>query len=218
MSTVPYSCERPCHCQEPIIFPQFVVLTGGPGAGKTAVLEFVRKVLCEHMVILPEAASILFQGGFLRLQTPTGVKCLQRAIYHVQQEMQNLVLLEKKWAIGLCDRGTLDGLAYWPGSEAEYFKGLQTTREQEYKKYKAVIHLRTPGLERGYNFQNPHRIESAPQAAEIDKKIEVIWSQHPHYVVIESHADFAAKVERAVHQIQSLIPECCKKHWEGLNL
>ena len=28
--------------------PRRIVLTGGPGAGKTAVLEMMRKTLCEH--------------------------------------------------------------------------------------------------------------------------------------------------------------------------
>lgn len=112
------SCERPCSCKKVSHDTQLVVLTGGPGAGKTAVLEFVRKALCEHIVILPEAASVLFGGGFWRLESDSAKRAAQRAIYHVQDEMQNLVLHEKRWSLGLCDRGTLDGLAYWPGTES----------------------------------------------------------------------------------------------------
>jgi len=37
-----------------------VVLTGGPGAGKTAFLEIARRNFCEHIAVLPEAASIVF--------------------------------------------------------------------------------------------------------------------------------------------------------------
>lgn len=33
-----------------------VVLTGGPGAGKTATLELIRQSFCEHVHVLPEAA------------------------------------------------------------------------------------------------------------------------------------------------------------------
>lgn len=43
-----------------------VVLTGGPGAGKTALLELVRQSFCTHVKVLPEAASIVFGGGFPR--------------------------------------------------------------------------------------------------------------------------------------------------------
>ncbi len=45
---------------------QLVVLTGGPGAGKTAILEILRRSLCPCVAVLPEAASILFGGGFWR--------------------------------------------------------------------------------------------------------------------------------------------------------
>jgi hypothetical protein len=42
-----------------------VVLTGGRGAGKTAVLELVRQHLCRHVDVLAESASILFSlAGF----------------------------------------------------------------------------------------------------------------------------------------------------------
>lgn len=41
-----------------------IVLTGGPGAGKTALLELIRQSFCSHVTVLPEAASIVFGGGW----------------------------------------------------------------------------------------------------------------------------------------------------------
>ncbi len=206
-----YSCKQDCPCRVAHSC-QLVILTGGPGAGKTAVLEIARKVLCEHVAILPEAASILFGGGFWRLNSTSARKAAQRAIYYVQEEMESLVLNENQWATGLCDRGTLDGLAYWPTSESEFYEALNTNLEREYSKYKAVVHLRSPSLERGYNHQNPIRIESAEVAAEIDKKIHIVWKNHPNYSVIESTADFAEKLQQATKCIQAFMPECCKSH------
>lgn len=193
-----------------------VVLTGGPGAGKTAVLELIRKVLCEHVAILPEAASILFGGGFWRLDSTSGKMAAQRAIFRVQEEMEKLVLQEKKWSMGLCDRGTLDGLAYWPGSESEYFSTLNTSPEKELSKYKAVIQLRSPSLEKGYNHQNPVRVESPSEAARIDEKIHKIWKQHPNYFLIESTNDFIDKVQSAAKTIQEWVPNCCREHLDGV--
>jgi hypothetical protein len=43
---------------------RLVAVTGGPGAGKTAVLELAARSLCEHVAILLEAATIVFGGGF----------------------------------------------------------------------------------------------------------------------------------------------------------
>ena len=54
-----------CECAEPHERRR-VVLTGGPGAGKTAVLELIRQSFCTHVKVLPEAAGIVFGGGFPR--------------------------------------------------------------------------------------------------------------------------------------------------------
>ena len=210
------NCSRPCTCNVLSHDTSLVVLTGGPGAGKTAVLELVAKVLCEHVAVLPEAASILFGGGFWRLDSRSGKMAAQRAIYHVQAELQTLVLEERKWAMALCDRGTLDGLAYWPGKESEFFASLHTDLEKEFQKYRAVIHLCSPTAANGYNYQNPIRVESAELAVKIDARINDIWKSHPNYHVIESTEDFIEKVHQAAKLIQSFVPKCCTEHLERL--
>ena len=122
MASEPVVCETKCDCLKEAHATKLVVVTGGPGAGKTAVLEMAKKVLCEHVAILPEAASIVFGSGFWRLDSIPAREAAQRAIYHVQREMENLVTGEQRWAIGLCDRGSLDGLAYWTGEKQDFFK------------------------------------------------------------------------------------------------
>lgn len=203
---------KKCSCQKSAHLTKKIVLTGGPGAGKTAVLELAKKSLCEHIAILPEAASIVFGGGFWRHSTLPGIKAAQRAIYHIQSEMENLVQGEEQAAIALCDRGTLDGLAYWPELEEEYFHELGTTKQKELSKYTLVIHLRTPSLERGYNHDNPIRTESALQALEIDIKIAKAWDGHPKRIFIESSDDFLVKATHALSLIKSELPECCQVH------
>lgn len=200
------ACKRENHeCKR-------VVLTGGPGAGKTAVLEIARKNFCEHISVLPEAASIVFGGGFWRHDTLAAKKASQRAIFHIQRELEQLVEDEGVSAIALCDRGTLDGLAYWPDSTESFWKEVGTTKEAELLRYAAVIHLRTPALEQGYNHQNPLRIESAHHAAEIDKKIAQAWDGHPRRIFIDSHDEFLEKVSQAISLIKDELPDCCKKH------
>ena len=54
-----------CGCVQVHPRARLVVVTGGPGAGKTAVLELLRHRVCEHVVILPEAAGIVFGGQLL---------------------------------------------------------------------------------------------------------------------------------------------------------
>ncbi len=203
-------CEVNCHCTQPRHTPSLVVVTGGPGAGKTAILEMARKKFCQHVAILPEAASLVFSGGFWRLPSATARMAAQRAIFHVQKEMETLVMDERRWGLGLCDRGTLDGLAYWPGEDAAYWRETGTTEARELARYKAVIHLRTPGMEMGYNYQNALRVETADEARAIDQRIEKIWSRHPRYAQIDSATDFLQKAAAALQLIADDVPECCR--------
>lgn len=218
MTGTPVVCEQKCECLKSGHSTRLVVITGGPGAGKTAVLEMAKKVLCEHVAILPEAASIVFGGGFWRLQSPPAKAAAQRAIFHVQREMESLVTGENSWAVGLCDRGTLDGLAYWSESEDLFWKLSGSRIETEFARYAAVIHLRSPSAENGYNHQNPLRIESDIQAREIDQRIHAIWSAHPRYRMIESAPSFVAKAEAALLEISNTLPDCCKKSITGAHL
>lgn len=186
---------------------RFVVLTGGPGAGKTAILEIARRSLGSRVVVLPEAASILFGGGFWRSGTPAGRRAAQRAIYYVQREQQRMVIEESQHRFVLCDRGTLDGLAYWPEEPSSFWQDLGTSCEAELARYAAVIHLRTPSPAHGYNHQNPLRTEDATRAAEIDQSILHIWSHHPQHFVIDSSEDFLIKVHSTLALIDALLSD-----------
>ncbi len=189
-----------------------VVLTGGPGAGKTSVLELIKKSFCEHVQVLPESASIVFGGGFPRRDDDSSRRCAQRAIFHVQRELETLVLASANAAVALCDRGTLDGLAYWPGREDEYFHEVGTTFDAEIVRYAAVIHLRTPSSDGGYNHLNPLRSEDAGQAARIDERIAAIWSRHPRCFQVRNAAEFLDKARAVLALVRAEVPECCRHH------
>jgi tRNA uridine 5-carbamoylmethylation protein Kti12 len=191
---------------------QLIVLTGGPGAGKTAILEMAKKLFTEKEIILPEAASIIFAGGFLRLPSLTARTAAQRAIFHVQKELETLVCEENIWTMGLCDRGTLDGLAYWPNSDKSFWKMSASSLEKELSRYYAVIHLRSPTDQLGYNHTNPLRIESALQSHVIDEKIASIWKGHPRYIVVDSNINFLAKAQIALNHIAEFQSACCRSN------
>jgi predicted ATPase len=204
--------RAPCQCEHKFHDCKLIVITGGPGAGKTAVLKLANQILCEHVVAVPEAATIVFGGGFWRKESLPAKRASQRAIYHVQHELETILLEEKNAAIGLCDRGTIDGLAYWPGEDKEFWLEIKSTHEQELDRYAAVIHLRTPNFDEGYNHSNPVRIESAKEALRLDERIYQAWRKHPNRVVIESTSDFMAKAYTALQAILAELPSCCKNH------
>lgn len=186
---------------------RMVVLTGGPGAGKTAVLEIARRIFHPSVAFLPEAAGIIFQGGFWRRPSVPARKAAQRAIYHVQREQEQLILEEGEARFAICDRGTLDGLAYWPEDESSFFGALATSRSAELARYYAVIHLHTPDDGHGYNHQNPLRSENAEEALHIDERIANVWAGHPRRIFIECSADFLDKADQALASIRAYLPK-----------
>jgi predicted ATPase len=201
----------PVHCDCRLVHPRLaIVLTGGPGAGKTAVLEFLRQALCHHVRILPEAAGIVFGGGFPRDGSDGVRRAGQRAIFHVQSELESAVQAETP-GIMLCDRGVVDGSAYWPGPGTLYDE-VGVPRQQARARYDAVVHLRVPEAGRGYSNGNPLRVESAEDAKCIDARILDAWQGHPHLHVVEAEAEFLTKVRRTLAFIRDDLPECCRTH------
>jgi predicted ATPase len=198
-----------CTCAEPHQRRR-IVLTGGPGAGKTAVLELIRRYFCSHVTVLPEAAGILFGGGFPRGTTSELRRAAQRAIFYVQRELEAAVDANNP-AVSICDRGTIDGVAYWPGP-GDLLSSVGTTSGEQLARYDAVIHLRTPPADSGYNHQNPLRTESALQAAVIDQRIVEAWQQHPRRFFVEATPDFLEKSRVALSILCAELPPCCREY------
>ncbi len=180
------------------------MLTGGPGAGKTAVIAAARDTFCEHVALLPEAATILFGGGFPRHDTVPARAAAQRAIFHVQREGERLVDEERTAHTVVCDRGTVDGQAYWPGDPNEYWHEIDSTRDAELERYALVVHMRTPDLDDGYNHANSVRVEDAHTARALDESILRAWDGHPNRVVIDAQHAFENKLHAALQAIESV--------------
>lgn len=188
-----------------------VVLTGGPGAGKTAVLELIRQAFCSHVRVLPEAAGVIFGGGFPREDDSLCRRAAQRAIYYVQRELESVGDSHNP-AVVLCDRGTIDGVAYWAEGEEDLWSSVGANELQELRRYDAVIHLRTPAAEQGYNRQNPLRTESAVTAAHLDARILAAWARHPRRFVVEPALSFLDKAAEALAILRGQMPACCRHH------
>jgi predicted ATPase len=200
---------KPCDCRV-LHAPRRVVITGGPGAGKTAVLELIRLFFCEHVRTLPEAAGVVFGGHFPRSNRPVLRQAAQRAIYHIQRELET-VADDDHAAVVLCDRGTVDCAAYWIG-DGDLFSAVGTTLAAELARYDAVIHLQTPTSRDAYNYDNPLRLESIEEAGAIDARIARQWSGHPRRFVVEPTEDFLHKAARALAILRDEVPECCRHH------
>lgn len=204
-----FRCMQPCDCTLRHEHRR-VVLTGGPGAGKTAVLELIRLFFCIHVRTLPESASIVFGGRFPRNGREAIRQAAQRAIFHVQRELEATEDVDSA-AVVLCDRGTVDGSAYWVGA-GDLFASVGTTREAELSRYHSVIHLRTPASAATYPGDNPLRIESWEESTEIDQRVARAWAGHPRYREVPATDDFLTKAAHALALLRDEVPECCRHH------
>lgn len=190
---------------------RFIVLTGGPGAGKTAVMEAVRQIFCEHIAILPESASIVYGGGYPRKNTPLGIQSAQRAICSVQHELERYVVEEGKAVVALCDRGIVDSAAYWPqgADQPNFYEAIGFSQEALFARYHTVIHMKTPTADRGYDLSNPMRIETPEQAAALDARTAAVWQSHPNRFVVEATNQFTDKINQVTNLILEAMPFCC---------
>src|SRR5512135_3538301 len=157
-----------------------IVLTGGPGGGKTTAADLFRREIGERVVVVPEAATMLFSGGFPRVGDPAARRATQCAIFHVQRHLEKVQSARFPERILLCDRGTVDGAAYWPDEPQAFFDAVGTTEAEELAHYDGVIFFETAAVggiavEGG----NPARIESNAEAIELDRRLRAIWSKHP---------------------------------------
>ena len=182
-----------------------IVITGGPSGGKTTLIEALQKEMGSVVAIIPEAASILYRGGFPRIKSKAGLFHAQRSIYGVQKELEELIEEENpKAELIICDRGSLDSIAYWPQSEDHFFKALKTTRTKELSRYQWVIHLDTASRPY-YDSTNPIRTESFNEATLLNEKVKKAWRGHAHRLVVSQNKDFMSKMTLSLEVIRAIL-------------
>jgi predicted ATPase len=183
-----------------------IVLTGGPGGGKTTAADLLRRELGSRIVIVPEAATILFAGGFPRSSQLDANRAAQSAIFHVQRNLEDVQSSLYPERVLLCDRGTIDGAAYWPEGPETFFRFQGTTLEAELSRYDAVVFFETAAVA-GLSIEggNPVRCETLTQAVELDQRLRALWSQHPRFTLVPHSQSFLAKIVGALGLLQALV-------------
>lgn len=186
--------------------PLKIVVTGGPGGGKTTALDLFQREYMDQLNVVPEAASLMFSAGMVRETDTTKMKLSQLAIYKMQKNLEESFTNLAKGSLLLCDRGTLDGLAYWPDSEEDYFRTLNTSFEQELSEYHAVIFFQTSAATgNAIKSNNPFRTEDSSQSIKLDKKLQDIWSKHPNYHFVPNDNSFMKKIGMGIITINKVL-------------
>jgi predicted ATPase len=184
-----------------------IVLTGGPGGGKTTAADLFRREIGERVVVVPETATMLFTGGFPRVGEPKARAATQQAIFHAQVALEDIQGALYPGRVLLCDRGTIDGAAFWPAEAPEgFFETMETTLDAELGRYDAVIFFESAAVgDISIEGGNPTRTESNEEARELDMRLRDIWSKHPDFHFIPHSASFFAKLGQGLEQLQRIV-------------
>ena len=173
-----------------------IAVTGGPGAGKTSLWRALAHAHGPRVLPVPEVATALFQHVFPPVASERERRAVQRAIFHVQRELE--AVYEARLEAGqilLCDRGTVDGGGYWPAGHEAFFEAMATAWEVELARYDAVLFLETAAagglaIDRG----NPTRTEDAAAAVAIDRRLHAVWACHPNFLFVPCAVCFDDKL------------------------
>ncbi len=199
---------------------KFIVLTGGPCAGKSTAMSWIQNAFTERgykVLFVPETATELINGGVAPWTCGTNAdyQCLQ---FHLQEVKEDIFIkaaktMKDQKILIVCDRGMMDNKVYMNDEEyADVVKRINLDEEKQRNKYDAVFHLVTAakGEEEIYlknKEGNAARIETVEQACTLDDKLIAAWTGHPHLRVIDNSSNFENKMKRLVSEIASFLGE-----------
>jgi predicted ATPase len=197
------------------VAPRKIVLTGGPGAGKTIAAREVARRLVEagHRVqYIPEAATQVYErlGRKWNELTLDQRRAAQTAMYRLQLEQE--AEAARSVAPGttlLLDRGTIDGAGYWPDGPQAFWPAMHTTHPQELARYHAVLWLETAATLGLYDHDasNPVRFENPHQAIQAGELQANLWSNHPNLYTIPAQPNFNEKLAQVEATVLPLLPD-----------
>jgi predicted ATPase len=209
-----------------------IVLTGGPGGGKSHALPFVKDRLTSAgftVFTVPEAATLLMKMTGVNLSDlawsdrPRYFQA-QREIIQIQRSLRlaaDRLALSSPPArtVAIFDRGELDATAYLtPEGVNLLFHEEGMDRASYNALYTAIFHLVTAasGESKSYTKDtNLCRTEGPERARELDRLTQAAWTGHPNWHRIPASPNFQDKLESLVSQILDQLPALPQKPGVG---
>jgi predicted ATPase len=192
-----------------------IVITGGPCAGKSTVLCALREEFGDRVVLVPEAATVLLEGGFpvpgrdlewseeWQAAFQPAVLALQSAL-----ERSRTLLAGEREGVLVCDRGILDGAAYTEGGVGAFCRLYEIDEAGAHERYEMVIHLEslaTSHPERYGTKGNASRYEPLPRAQELEHGIRDAWRNHPKRIIIGGERGMEGKIAEVTAIVREML-------------
>lgn len=173
-----------------------IVLTGGPCAGKTKILEYLREELPKkgyYVIVVSETASEYIRGNMPPKTDREHVLMFQDIMLRTQLVKENSaekyadLIKEKQEVVILYDRAIMDNRAYLSQEDFDSFLKMYNLDEMKIlDKYDLVIDLiSTATLKKDSYELNDTRSESVGEAKKRDELTSLAWLSHKNLKVIK---------------------------------
>lgn len=195
-----------------------IVLTGGPCAGKTTILNAVNKYLKQEnipYVTIPETATELIVNG-IRPNTMSAYDfqdiVIKRQLMKEQdaeEYFKNHFANHDKCVI-IYDRGIFDNAAYMDANEFEkLLSKYKLTSMSQIDKYDLVLDLLSVAVckKEAYNLDNEARTETVSEAEILDTKTSNAWANHHNIKLLSSKVSIEEETKKVIDYLNNAINE-----------
>lgn len=194
-----------------------VVLTGGPGSGKTTVIESIKKNYAGkyQVIVVDETASYLMNMGIRPFgENKIDMVDFQELVLREQLSKEDIVdkaipLLPNKNVLIVYDRGIMDNSAY---INEEEFKEVINRIDSRYTirdfldRYDLILNL--VSRKDFYTTENnPERIEKVDEALLLGTKTLNSWLGHTNLKIIAPRDDINDKIKEVLNHINKILKE-----------
>lgn len=204
-----------------------IVLTGGPCAGKTTILNAIIAEFSKSKVLIAaEVATAIFEMGYPLAgrdisYSDRWLQELQLTIIPLQRYLESQLVAtarENGQSMIICDRGKMDPAAYLLGGQAELSERFGIETEQTLNEYEMVIHLESlatanPDLYVQLKSTNPHRRETLEQAQALEMRTREAWAGHPNWHFIAGGQGIEAMTSQVINLLSAYLDKEIERRW-----
>ena len=194
-----------------------IVLTGGPCAGKTTILNEIGRYLTDngyYVISIAETATDLIKSKILPGNERNQILLFQDLILKQQYAKENIAesyarnCVSAKPIVILYDRAIMDNSAYLD-TYSDFKTILKNNNLNELEvltKYDLVIDLLSTATFMPDKYElNEVRSENVEQARKLDKKTSTAWIHHPNIRIIPPQVNIKYKVDKVLKEVHEYL-------------